>query len=280
MIKGICYLCFSKFEFCIFNLKNHTTTIMEFSNKVVLITGSATGFGKTLAELFAEQGASLILSDVNIKDGEAVASAIGEKGGQVFFTKCDVSNADDVQKMVEKGVEIFGRLDICINNAGIAGNSMRTKTHDFEEDVWDKVMNINAKGVWLCMKYELPYLLAAKGGVVVNIASKAGLGAVPGNVAYAASKHAVIGITKTAAIEYASKNIRVNAVCPSFADTPMVQNSIMQDLEYGQRLVMMNPMRRLGTADEICNVVMFLCSEKSSFMNGQSVAVDGGLTAI
>ncbi len=253
---------------------------MEFKNKVVLITGSATGFGKTLAELFAEQGASLILSDVNITGGEAVANAIREKGGQAFFTKCDVSDAEEVQKMVGKGVETFGRLDICINNAGIAGNSMRTKTHDFEEDMWDKVMNINAKGVWLCMKYQLPHLLAAKGGVVVNIASKAGLGAVPGNVAYAASKHAVIGITKTAALEYASKNIRVNAVCPSFADTPMVQNSIMQEPEYGQRLVMMNPMRRLGTADEICNVVMFLCSEKSSFMNGQSVAVDGGLTAI
>ena len=253
---------------------------MEFSEKVVLITGSATGFGKVLAEEFAQQGASLILSDINVEVGKAVAEQIRAAGGQVVFTKCDVSKAHDVKKMVEKGIAAFGKLNICINNAGIAGNSMRTRTHDFEEDMWDKIMNVNAKGVWLCMKYELPHLLAAKGGVVVNISSKAGLGAVPGNVAYAASKHAVIGITKTAAIEYASKNIRVNAVCPSFADTPMVQNSIMQDPEYGQRLVAMNPMRRLGTANEIRDVVMFLCSEKSSFMNGQSVAVDGGLTAI
>jgi NAD(P)-dependent dehydrogenase (short-subunit alcohol dehydrogenase family) len=253
---------------------------MEFSGKVVLITGSATGFGKVLAEEFARQGASLILSDVNTAVGEIGAENIRAAGGQVVFTKCDVSVAEDVKLMVEKGIAAFGKLDICINNAGIAGNSMRTRTHDFEEDMWDKIMDVNAKGVWLCMKYELPHLLAAKGGVVVNISSKAGLGAVPGNVAYAASKHAVIGITKTAAIEYASKNIRVNAVCPSFADTPMVQNSVMQDPEYGQRLIQMNPMRRLGTANEIRDVVMFLCSEKSSFMNGQSVAVDGGLTAV
>jgi NAD(P)-dependent dehydrogenase (short-subunit alcohol dehydrogenase family) len=253
---------------------------MEFSNKVILITGSATGFGKLLAETFADLGAALILSDVNTEGGAVVANKIRAAGGKVVFTKCDVSKADEVEAMVAKGIEAFGKLDICINNAGIAGNLMRTRTHEFLEDTWDNIMNINAKGVWLCMKYELPHLLANKGGVVVNISSKAGLGAVPGNVAYAASKHAVIGITKTAAIEYASKNIRVNAVCPSFADTPMVQNSIMQDPEFGQRLVMMNPMRRLGTAEEICNVIMFLCSEKASFMNGQAVAVDGGLTAM
>jgi NAD(P)-dependent dehydrogenase (short-subunit alcohol dehydrogenase family) len=253
---------------------------MAFSNKIVLITGSATGFGKLLAETFAQQGASLILSDVNTEGGMAVADSIQKAGGKVVFSKCDVSNTEEVKQMVAKGIEAFGRLDICINNAGIAGNSMRTRSHEFDEDMWDKVMNVNAKGVWLCMKYQLPYLLKAKGGVIVNVASKAGLGAVPGNVAYAASKHAVIGITKTAAIEYASKNIRVNAVCPSFADTPMVQNSIMKDPEYGQRLVQMNPMRRLGTAEEICNVIMFLCSDKASFMNGQAVGVDGGLTAL
>jgi NAD(P)-dependent dehydrogenase (short-subunit alcohol dehydrogenase family) len=253
---------------------------MEFSGKVVLITGSATGFGKELAELFAREGASLILSDINTEQGIAVADAIKKSGGHVFFIKCDVSKDHDVHRMIHKGIEVFGRLDICINNAGIAGNALRTKTHEFEEDMYDKIMDVNAKGVWLCMKHEIPFLLANNGGVIVNLASKAGLGAVPGNVAYAASKHAVIGITKTAAIEYASKNIRVNAVCPSFADTPMVHNSIMQDPEHGKRLVMMNPMKRLGTAKEICDVVMFLCSEKSSFMNGQAVAVDGGLTAL
>ena len=217
---------------------------------------------------------------MNLKDGEAVAADIRATGCPVFFTKCDVSKAEDVAAMVEQGVAAFGGLDICINNAGIAGNALRTRTHEFEEATWDQIMDINAKGVWLCMKYELPHLLARKCGVVVNIASKAGLGAVPGNVGYAASKHAVIGITKTAAIEYVRKNIRVNAVCPSFADTPMVQNSIMQEPEHGKRLVMANPMQRLGTTNEIRDVVMFLCSEKSSFMNGQAVAVDGGLTAL
>jgi NAD(P)-dependent dehydrogenase (short-subunit alcohol dehydrogenase family) len=253
---------------------------MSFQGKIVLITGSATGFGKALAEEFARQGASLILSDVNIKDGEAVAEQIRSTGTAVFFTKCDVSKAEDVAAMVEQGTAAMGGLDICINNAGIAGNALRTRTHEFEEATWDAIMDINAKGVWLCMKYELPHLLARKGGVVVNIASKAGLGAVPGNVAYAASKHAVIGITKTAAIEYVRKNIRVNAVCPSFADTPMVQNSIMQEPEHGQRLVMANPMQRLGTVNEIRDVVMFLCSDQASFVNGQAIAVDGGLTAL
>jgi NAD(P)-dependent dehydrogenase (short-subunit alcohol dehydrogenase family) len=260
-----------------FNTKNQT---MEFKDKVILITGSASGFGKVLAQEFAKDGSALILSDVNTTEGKAVADKINAEGGKSIFTKCEVSNADDVKNMVEMGVSTYGKLDICINNAGIAGNTLRTKTHDFTENEWDKIMDINGKGVWLCMKYQLPYLLENKGGVVVNIASVAGLLAVPGNVAYSASKHAVIGITKTAAIEYASKNIRVNAVCPAFTDTAMVQNSIMADPEYGQRLVMMNPMRRLGLPEEVTSVVRFLCSEKNSFMNGQAIAVDGGLTSI
>jgi NAD(P)-dependent dehydrogenase (short-subunit alcohol dehydrogenase family) len=253
---------------------------MDFFEKVVLITGSASGFGKTLAEDFAKQGASLILSDVNTSLGEAVADQIRATGAKVVFCKCDVSQSQEVQAMVELGLKTFGRLDYCINNAGIAGNALRTKTHDFAEDTWDNVMNINAKGVWLCMKFQLPHLLAQGGGVIVNIASVAGLLAVPGNVAYAASKHAVIGITKTAAIEYASKNIRVNAICPSFHDTAMVQDSIMQEPEYGQRLVQMNPMRRLGRPQETTDLILFLCSDKASFINGQAIAVDGGLTAI
>lgn len=253
---------------------------MEFSEKVVLITGTASGFGRVLAYEFAQKGASLILSDVNEKDGQAVADEINANNGKALFTKCDVSNTEDVKQMVEAGVAKFGKLDICVNNAGIAGNALRTKTHDFEEAAWDKIMDVNGKGVWLCMKYELPHLLANGGGVVINVASVAGLLGVPGNVAYAASKHAVIGITKTAAIEYASKNIRVNAVCPAFTDTAMVQNSIMQDKEYGQRLVMMNPMRRLGEPEEVTSVIMFLCSEQNTFMNGQAIAIDGGLTAM
>ncbi len=253
---------------------------MEFKDKVILITGSASGFGKVLAQEFAKDGAALILSDVNTTEGEAVANQINAEGGKAVFTKCDVSNAEDVKNMVGMGVSTYGKLDICINNAGIAGNTLRTKTHDFTENEWDKIMDINGKGVWLCMKYQLPYLLENKGGVIVNVASVAGLLAVPGNVAYSASKHAVIGITKTAAIEYASKNIRVNAVCPAFTDTAMVQNSIMADPEYGQRLVMMNPMRRLGQPEEVTAVVRFLCSENNSFMNGQAIAVDGGLTSI
>jgi NAD(P)-dependent dehydrogenase (short-subunit alcohol dehydrogenase family) len=253
---------------------------MSLQHKVILITGSASGFGKLLAEEFAKEGASLILSDVNEQQGQQEANALKATNPNVFFTKCDVSNANEVQNMVTLGVAAFGKLDICINNAGVAGNALRTRTSDFTEGQWDFIMDINAKGVWLCMKYQLPHLLANGGGSIINISSVAGLLAVPGNVAYAASKHAVIGITKTAAIEYASKNIRVNAVCPAFTDTAMVQNSIMQDPEYGQRLVMLNPMRRLGLPEEITAVVRFLASDANSFMNGQAIAVDGGLTSI
>jgi NAD(P)-dependent dehydrogenase (short-subunit alcohol dehydrogenase family) len=253
---------------------------MEFTEKVVLITGSASGFGKQLAEDFAKQGASLILSDVNEAQGEAVANQIRESGTLAVFCKCDVSKNDEVKAMVEAGIEAFGRIDCAINNAGIAGTSMRTRTHDFEEDVWDNIMDVNAKGVWLCMKYQLPYMLAQGSGAIVNVASVAGLLAVPGNIAYAASKHAVIGISKTAAIEYASKNIRVNAICPAFHDTAMVQNSVMSDIEHGQRLIQMNPMRRLGRPHETTDMIMFLCSDKASFINGQAIAIDGGLTAI
>lgn len=253
---------------------------MQFQHKVILITGSASGFGKLLAEEFAQEGASLILSDVNVVQGQAAAEQLKALNPNIIFTPCDVSKAEEVSQMVELGVSAFGKLDICINNAGVAGNALRTRTHDFTEESWDFIMDINAKGVWLCMKYELPHLLANGGGSIINIASVAGLLAVPGNIAYAASKHAVIGITKTAAIEYASKNIRVNAVCPAFTDTAMVQNSIMKDPEYGQRLVMLNPMRRLGQPEEITSVVRFLCSDANSFMNGQAIAIDGGLTSV
>lgn len=250
---------------------------MDFQDKTALITGSASGIGKLTAEEFARRGAATILSDVNETAGAEVAEIIRQNGGKSLFVPCDVSQATQVQAMVEAGMREFGRLDFCINNAGISGGTMKTVTHLYEEDIWDKVLDINAKGVWLCMKYELPHLVRQKSGVIVNVASVAGLAAVPGNIAYAASKHAVVGMTKTAAMEYVRHNIRVNAVCPVFTDTPMVQDSIMTDPEYAERLIKSIPMRRLATPQEIVDVILFLCSAQSSFMTGKAIPIDGGM---
>ena len=250
---------------------------MPFQHKVALITGAASGIGKLAAGEFARQGAAVILSDVNESTGAEVAETIRRGGGKSLFVRCDVSQAAQVEAMVEAGMREFGQLDFCLNNAGISGGTMKTVTHLYEEETWDNVLDINAKGVWLCMKYELPHLVRQKSGAIVNVASVAGLTAVPGNIAYAASKHAVVGMTKTAALEYVRHNIRINAVCPVFTDTPMVQDSIMTDPEYAEKLIKSIPMRRLATPLEIVNVILFLCSEQASFMTGKAIPIDGGM---
>ena len=253
---------------------------MDFQHKVVLVTGAAAGIGRLTAELFVQAGAVVCLSDVNETDGQALADRLNEQGGKALFVRCDVSRAEEVKNMVDACVATFGRLNICINNAGISGNTLKTPVHLYDEATWDQVLNINAKGVFLCLKYQMPYLMAQQGGAVVNVASVAGLTAVPGNIAYAASKHAVVGMTRTAALEYVRYGIRVNAVCPAFTDTAMVQDSIMHEPEYGNRLIQANPMRRLATVREIADVILFLCSDQASFITGQCLPIDGGLLAL
>ena len=252
---------------------------MHFENKVALVTGAASGIGKLTAEEFAKRGASVFLSDVNDKAGKEVSAAINKSGGKSHYVHCDVSKAHSVEKMVGACIAEYGKIDFCINNAGVFGK-INIPTHLFEENVWENVMNINAKGVWLCMKHEIPQLLSQKSGVIVNIASVAGLGAVPGNIAYCASKHAVVGMTKTAALEYVRYGIRVNAVCPVFTDTPMVHDSIGAVPDLTQKMVNTIPMRRLATVQEIVGTIMFLCSDHSSFITGHALPVDGGMLAI
>jgi NAD(P)-dependent dehydrogenase (short-subunit alcohol dehydrogenase family) len=248
-----------------------------FENKVALITGGSSGIGKATALTFARQGASVLIADLSAELGEQTAEEITQSGGKAHFVRTDVGQAGQVQKMVQEALEKFGRLDFCVNSAGIEGE--RTRTDKYSEKMFDQVMEVNVKGVWLCMQAQLPMLMK-NGGCIVNIASVAGVQGFPGHCAYSASKHAVIGLTKTAAVEFVRFNIRVNAVCPGFTQTPMVENAIQEDAAYAEKVVNSIPMRRLASAQEIADVVVFLCSEQSTFITGQAMVVDGGITAI
>jgi len=227
----------------------------------------------------AREGAMICLSDVNEDGGEETAEMIIEQGGKAIFVTCDVTNADDVQHMVKTTVETFGRLDVAVNNAGTAGNLVK-RIHEVEDDVFDSIMNINVKGVWLCMKAELPVMLEQGAGSIVNIASVAGLIGSPKGAAYSASKHAVVGLTKSASVEYAKRGIRVNSVCPGYTDTPMVSSVTDIAPEMKQITIRAIPMHRLGRPEEIAEGVLWLASDASSFVTGHQLAMDGGLVAI
>ncbi|MBK8028985.1 MAG: SDR family oxidoreductase [Chloroflexi bacterium] len=245
------------------------------AEKVILVTGGASGIGRETALALAREGARVVVSDVNAALGAETAELIQAAGGGAIFVPCDVSKAEQVRALISATDETYGHLDGAFNNAGVGG--VMATTADQDETAWDQVININLKGVWLCMKYELPLLLRS-GGAIVNTASVAGLVGFPYASAYDASKHGVIGLTKTAALEYAAQNIRVNAICPGFTDTPMVRDMV-QVAPHMQRRVTGNPMRRLGTVQEIAETVVWLLSHKASFITGQAIAIDGGLTA-
>ncbi|MET3108002.1 NAD(P)-dependent dehydrogenase (short-subunit alcohol dehydrogenase family) [Oxalobacteraceae bacterium GrIS 2.11] len=250
----------------------------HFQNKVVMITGAASGFGRLLAEQLTELGARLILGDRNEAGLTAVAAALREKGGDVLALRCDVSREVEVKAMIDEGVKKFGRLDIGVNNAGMS--SPMKSLLDTEEADLDINFAVNAKGVFFGMKHQIRQMLVQGGGTVLNVSSMAGLGGAPKLAAYCASKHAVIGLTKTAAIEFGRKNIRVNAICPFYTMTPMVTEGIAPaESEFLQALAAGSPMKRLGQPAEIVSVMLMLLSPENSYMNGQAIAVDGGLSA-
>lgn len=202
---------------------------------------------------------------------------ISKAGGQAHFVKADVTIAVEVEAMVNETIRQFGRLDFALNNAGIDG--VRARTADYPEEVWRQVIEVNLTGVFLCMKYELPHMVKQGGGAIVNLSSVAGVTGFPGHAAYTASKHGVIGLTKTAALDYAGKKIRVNAVCPAYTRTPMVERMVQEFPELEQKLIERVPLGRLGVPEEIAQAVAYLFSDAADFITGHSLVLDGGIMA-
>ncbi len=249
----------------------------RLENKVALVTGGSSGIGRASALTFAREGAKVVVADVVVGGGEETIGMIKKAGGEAIFVKADVSKAAEVEAMVTKAVEAYGRLDCTFNNAGIEGALVSTV--DYTEEDWDRVIAINLKGVWLCMKYEIPRMLKQGGGTIVNTASGWGLVGGRSASAYVASKHGVVGLTKTAALEYAKSGIRVNAVCPGVIRTPMVERGLAISPEFEAQVVAAAPVGRMGKPEEIAEAVAWLCSEAASFVTGHAMSVDGGFVA-
>ncbi|AQA19556.1 3-oxoacyl-ACP reductase [Halioglobus japonicus] len=246
-----------------------------FQEKVILITGAAGGFGQILAQKTAARGARLVLGDLDLDALEALAAPLRDSGADVATARCDVSNEADVAALVALATAEFGQLDIAVNNAGISG--LFKPLIEIDEAEFDTNLAVNAKGVFFGIKHEVLQMLKQDGGIILNVASMAGLGAAPMLGAYAAAKHAVVGLTKTAAVEYADKNIRVNAICPFFSPTPMVTS--MADEGMQGMLAKRCPMKRLGSPEEMVDVMITLIDPNNSYMTGQTIAVDGGTSA-
>lgn len=247
----------------------------ELSGKVALVTGAASGIGRACAQLYARDGAKVVVSDVDEKNGEETVRLIQKAGSEAFFVKTDVSKPDECQSMVEKTVKIFGRLDFACNNAGISGE--QSLTADYSIEGWQKVININLSSVFYCMKYEIPEILKT-GGSIVNMTSILGKVGSSNSAAYVASKHGIIGLTKSAAIEYSAHGIRINAVGPGVISTPM-----LVELEKNketkatiEHLVSLHPVGRFGKPEEVAEVVVWLSSNRASFVTGAYYPVDGG----
>ena len=253
----------------------------RLQNRVALVTGGGSGIGRATALAFAREGARIVVADVDVEGGQETVRMIKEAGGGAVFVQADVSKADEVEAMVKRAVQAYGRLDCAFNNAGITGPSF-LRTPDWSEEDWQRVIAINLTGVWLCMKYEIPQMLKQGGGAIVNTSSAAGLVGSPlgmSGAAYVASKHGVVGLSKTAALEFARDGIRVNAVCPSWIHTPMAERLTRGDPELEARVSARYPMGRAGTPEEVAEAVVWLSSDEASFVTGHALAVDGGYVA-
>lgn len=246
----------------------------QFNGEVALITGGSSGIGRATALLFAEQGARVVVASRRAEESEETVRLIRAAGGDAVFVKTDVSQAEQVEALVGKAVAQYGGLHFAFNNAGIEGAPF-VPTASYPEAMWDDVIDINLKGVFLSMKYELPHIVARK-GVIVNMASMAGLKGSRIGAAYVASKHAVVGMTKAAALEYADKGVRVNAVAPAVIHTPMAERAFFHDPAIEARVIAMHPLGRVGQPEEVAQAVIWLCSPAASFTTGHTLPIDGG----
>ncbi|AJW63533.1 2,5-dichloro-2,5-cyclohexadiene-1,4-diol dehydrogenase [Elizabethkingia miricola] len=244
-------------------------------NKVAFVTGAGSGIGKAIAISYAQEGAKVVVSDINDSHGEEVVALIKSNGGEAMYVKADTANPEDVANLVAVTVEKYGRLDIACNNAGIGGEQNLTENMSLEG--WRKIIDINLNGVFYGCKYALEQMTKNGGGVIINMGSIHSITAVPNAIGYAASKHAVLGITRNIAAEYGTQNIRCNAVGPGYIDTPLLD---ALDAEAKKALISKHPIGRLGKAEEVANLVVYLSSDKSSFITGGYYAIDGAYTAV
>lgn len=248
-----------------------------FTDKVALVTGAANGIGRATAIRFAEMGASVVVSDVDTDHGERVAKQINDGGGEAIFVTCDIASEAEVHGLIQRTLDAFGRVDFAFNNAGWEGAMGPIHTADVE--AYDRLMAINLRGTFLCMRYEIEQMLAQGGGSIVNNSSIAGLKGFAQSAAYSASKHGVIGLTKCGALDYATSNIRVNAVCPGVIETEMIRRAAHDDPKAMAGYTAMEPVKRMGRPEEVASVVTWLCSDDASFVTGATIEVDGGVMA-
>lgn len=249
----------------------------KFASKVALVTGAASGIGRASALAFAREGAKVVVADVDVAGGEETVKWIAQRGGDALFCLADVTIADQVSALLKKTMEHYGRLDYAHNNVGILGAPAALA--ECGEEAWDRIVKVNLRSVWLCMKHEIPVMIEQGSGAIVNTASVAGLVGVRGLSPYTATKHAVVGLTKTAALDYVKRGIRVNAICPGLVRTPMVENYTQQNPVIEEQLLMFQPLGRMAAPDEIAAAVVWLCSDEASFVTGTAMTIDGAWTA-
>jgi len=249
----------------------------QFQGKVAFVTGAASGIGRAAALAFARERASVVGADVSEQGNQETVRMIEAQGGRALAVRCDVTRGADVKAALAKTVEAFGRLDFAFNNAGIEPKKP-APTADYDEGEWDRIFAINLRGVFLCMKHEIPLIVKQGGGAIVNTSSGAGIIGIKGSPAYTAAKHGLLGLTKAAALDYAAQNLRINAVCPGYIETPMMDRFTGGTPEGRAKVVAEEPVGRMGKPEEIAAAVVWLCSDAAAFMIGHALVIDGGQT--